>query len=100
MKTQPAEQLHGWESNRRSFNITHENTQISLISKFRIYISLVILLMTNEKLTKGFELVLYCQQQCGGSSTVTTVQRKKKLKMQKMIRELSLKVEYFQTNCE
>lgn len=34
--------------------------------------------MTNEKLTKGFELVLYCQQQCGGSSTVTTVQRKEK----------------------
>lgn len=40
--------------------------------------------MTNEKLTKGFELVVYCQQQCGGSSTVTTVQRKKLLKMQKL----------------
>lgn len=47
--------------NCRSFNITHENTQISQTSRLRIDISLVILLMTNENLTKGVEQVLYCQ---------------------------------------
>lgn len=31
-------------------------TQISLISRFRIDISIWIMLMTNEKLTKGFAL--------------------------------------------
>lgn len=54
--------------------------------------------MTNEKLTKGFALVLYCKQQWSGSSTVMTVQRKKCLKYAKMMREVSLMVEYFTTN--
>ncbi len=40
--------------------------------------------MTNENRTKGVELVLYCLQECGGSSTVTTVQREKSYNYQRI----------------